>query len=525
MTENTQRLWGRRKPRQTAKPGMPREKLRWDITNDKRAHDDMPEVLAHPAMPYRPYSRDHTLCLLVPGSTGEAPRVVPGDAATLVSYLSQYVDTFGSKTVGKGDSAKDVQTPKLISEKVCKAAANNIHFPYPPLRNIVTSPVILRDGSLLTEPGYHAPSGLFLHLGDDLPQVPDRPTDAEVEEARTFLVHRVLGDFEFVERSDLANYLGYLFTPLLREYVGGITPVFFIKADNPGSGKSYLAKFGGVVFGIARMPWPKDNEEEVRKQITAVLHSSAEPYILIDNVPAGTLVKSPQLAELLTSDTWSDRPLGFSRMVKMDNNRVWVMTGNNISMGGDVGRRSIPVRLTCSAPHPEDRDPEQFSVGDLLDWAAEHRGEVLHAMLVLASSWLAGGAKEGKATLACFDRWAKVTSGFLNHIGVEGFLEHRTAIVTAQSTDAEAWEALLIAWYGVHGNNWLGAAEIANNATFEDLLAETGCGYLNARTLGSELRSHAGRWYGSYRILRKTDSHSKTARWCVEKNGGQSPRG
>ncbi|MFB7353464.1 hypothetical protein [Streptomyces gardneri] len=520
MTEQNMRWPRRNRPEPTSKPQKPAEKPRWDITNDKRAYDDIPAILTHPQMPYRPFSRDKTLLLLVPGEGDEPPTSVPGDATTLVSYLSSYIDTYGVRTVGKGENMKQEESPKLISEKVCKAAANGIDFPYPTLTAIITSPVVLPDGTLLAEPGYHEPSGLFLHLGETIPDIPDVPTEADVAAAKKLLVETVLGDFEFVHASDLPNYLGLLFTPLLRFYAGGLVPLFYITADNPGSGKSYLLKLVGTLFGYAPMPWPKDNEEEIRKQITAILHSSAEPLILIDNVPEGTLVKSPQLASLLTYEEWSDRPLGFTRMVRMDNNRIWGMTGNNISMGGDMPRRVVGIHLTCSAPHPEDRDPAQFAVGDLLHWARAHRGEVLHAMLVLVASWLAAGAKEGSATLACFDRWAKVTSGFLDHIGVQGFLDERRELAGGRCVDGEAWEALLIAWHAKHGSTWVSAADVSNDPGFEELLAEVDTGYLDAKALGKELRGKLGRWYGDYRVAKKMDSKSKTARWRVEKHGG-----
>ena len=60
----------------------------------------------------------------------------------------------------------------------------------PVLAAIVTAPVFGKDGSLVTEPGYHAATRLLYEPppGFRLPAVPERPTQAETDAARTLLL-------------------------------------------------------------------------------------------------------------------------------------------------------------------------------------------------------------------------------------------------------------------------------------------------------------------------------------------------
>ncbi len=85
------------------------------------------------------------------------------------------------------------------------------------------------------------------------------------------------------------------------------------------------------------------SDDEWRKRVTSVLRE-APAIVVLDNVT--TTLDSGALAALLTSEFWSDRILGSSRLVTFPNRTLWIVTGNNISMSGEL---TPPHRADASA--------------------------------------------------------------------------------------------------------------------------------------------------------------------------------
>jgi hypothetical protein len=56
--------------------------------------------------------------------------------------------------------------------------------------------------------------------------------------------------------------------------------------------------------------------------------------VQFDNV-SGTL-RSSIMSGPLTSNVWDDRKLGVMDMARCVNDRFWIMTGNNVALGGDL---------------------------------------------------------------------------------------------------------------------------------------------------------------------------------------------
>ena len=86
-----------------------------------------------------------------------------------------------------------------------------------------------------------------------------------------------------------------------------------------------------------------------------MLTQTSGAVAILDNIPNAGMVRSAQLSNLLTVETWSDRPLGVTMNVSAPNNRLWVITGNNIMLGGDLPRRALWVTIDPNHPRPEQR--------------------------------------------------------------------------------------------------------------------------------------------------------------------------
>ncbi|MEH1017976.1 hypothetical protein V6U90_33595, partial [Micromonospora sp. CPCC 206060] len=291
---------------------------------------------------------------------------------------------------GDPEVYEDEVTPprEVLSAVLARKTWPNV----PPLRGIIGAPVLRRDGTLLQRPGYDPATGLYLASKVALPPVPEAPTPQQVHDARTFLLGRFLRDFPWASPADRANYVALLATPILRHYTRSLTPFALIDATMPASGKSILTAGPGMLYGQRMMPWA-DSEEELRKSITAVLAEQVG-VVIWDNVPEGSVIDSAVLAQLVTNGVWSDRQLGASRNIATVNDRLWMATGNNLQVGGDMASRTVRVHLDPNMPHPELRDQTGFGIPHLDQWITDPTNQltVLWHLLVLVLDWTRHGA-------------------------------------------------------------------------------------------------------------------------------------
>jgi hypothetical protein len=291
------------------------------------------------------------------------------------------------KTGEKKYRAVEALTPQRPVERAYNAAVMGEDAPHVRnLQGVTHTPVLRRDGTVLSEPGYD-PVSRLLYLpnnGLKVPPIPEFPTDEKRDQAREKILF-LIKDFPFVSEDHRANFVGAIFTPLLKPLAPPPYQFLFITAPNPGSGKGFLAEILGGLHGrVMRGEMPRD-AEELRKTITSVLLSTTAPIVQFDNL-RGT-VKSSVLEGLLTTAEWSDRHLGHNEDISVKNDRFWIATGNNAHLGGDMARRVLVAEIDPKMPNPETRtfdiNPKRY--------VADHRGELLAAILTIARGWVVAG--------------------------------------------------------------------------------------------------------------------------------------
>lgn len=400
------------------------------------------------------------------------------------------------------------------------------------LRGVTHTPMLRRDGTVLDLPGYDDATG-FLYLPDRglaVPRVSDQPNRSEVGRARSFVLGMVC-DFDFVTPSDLANFVGTLASPLLRHALSGPFAGVVIEAPQRGSGKSLLASLYRVTHGaVTRIETPP-SEAEFEKELGAIFDTTTAPVIHFDNV-TGTL-RSPVLAGVLTSKTYGIRRLGSSERIETVNDRMFIFTGNNLSLGGDLARRMIHVRIDPGVPQPEMRTG--FKITDLEGWAESHRGELLWALLTIARAWYADG-RPGLPAEPRADTFAQVresVGAMLSHAGFGGTFDAQETKPDDDGEDSQDWATFLTAVHAVFGTQKWRARDVVDKTRRSDAFDSDDTksircsdlpGELPARharfddvskSLGRWLANHRNQFAGGYRVVQ--DGSDKWGKfWRIE---------
>jgi hypothetical protein len=451
--------------------------------------------------------------------------------AVLAALLAEYAYVYRLKT-RKSDTGQPEQYPEEVTpprEILSSVLAGKTWPNLAPLRGIIGAPVLRRDGTLLQAPGYDPATGLYLATKVDLPPVPDHPTAEQVRAARTFLLGRFLRDFPWSGPADRANYVALLATPILRHFTRSLTPFALVDATMPASGKTILTAGPGMLYGQRVLPWTY-SDEELRKSITAVLTEQVG-VVIWDNLAEGSVIDSPILAQLVTGGVWSDRPLGTSRNIATVNDRLWMATGNNLQVGGDMASRTVRVHLDPNMPRPEQRDQSGFGIPHLDKWITVPANQltVLWHLLVLVLDWTGNGAPRAAGmSMRQFTPWAQALGGFLTHHGIEGFLTN-LADVRAIDEDEQRWGAFLACWHERHGSNPSTSADLRRDAEpmhlgsdvhdpWDGQFITTPAGRLpNPLQLGRLLTGQAGRWRGNHVLRTGPHERGNRAVYWVER--------
>jgi hypothetical protein len=467
-------------------------------------------------------------------TTDAQTSVTPISPDSLRRLLAEHADVYRTKATSSGGTAIIPASPGVAT---CKAVLTATSWPgLPPLISLIGTPAFRPDGTVLQTPGYDPATGLYYapQGGAPLPAVPDVPDVVDIRRARSFLVNLVLADFPWASPGDRANFIALLISPILRPYIGGLIPLGAISASDRGSGKTLLADIIGTLYGATVRPWVP-NDDELRKAITATLMKSSAVTVF-DNVGEYDAVDAPSLAKLLTSPAWDDRILGRSEEARLINDRLWLVTGNNIRFGGDIAQRTVLVHLDPDCPRPDLRSG--FLIPDLDEWLEDpdNRAKLLHSLLVLARAWIVAGAPKADHAMRSFRRWARATGGFLAFHDISGFLTNASEL-EQQDDEAAQWAHFLTAWHDRYGSavktstdlrqstqggqSIFGPADDPWNGAFitrQDGTLPTATG------LGKMLASRRGRYFGD--LVLKGEFHRKQKIWFyrVEQHGeNESP--
>ncbi|MGR3493294.1 MAG: DUF7146 domain-containing protein [Shimia sp.] len=337
----------------------------------------------------------------------------------------------------------------------------------PVLAGIVNTPVFGRNGTLLTTPGYH-PDARLLYVpapGFAVPDIPARPTSAEVAAARTMICEDLLGDFPFTGDAERSHVVALLLLGFLRGMIDGPTPLHLIEKPAPGTGATLMVDaITGILTGAgASVMTEGRDDEEWRKRVTAKLRQIPS-IVLIDNLRA--TLDSSALAAALTAPFWEDRILGHSEMARLPIRCLWIATGNNPEFSNEMARRLVRIRLDPHTDRPWQRS--DFRHPDLMSWVRANRARLVAACLTLCQAWIAAGRPRGGRSIGSSENWAHVLGGVLEVAGIPGFLGNLEEMMESSDSEGAAWNAFIGAWWDRFGTAEVTAAEVYDIALFCD---------------------------------------------------------
>lgn len=315
-----------------------------------------------------------------------------------------------------------------------------------PLNGVTHTPLLRAGGGMITEPGYDTESGFLYVPNGAIPVTLTNPTADEVR-AAVGRVRQLVAEFTWSGEHDEANFLGALITPLMRLVTPPPYKALAIGAHQRGSGKSLLAQVLRTVHGGTLRTWPA-SEEELGKQITSILVGTTAVICQFDNIRG--LIRSGKLDALLTTRDITDRVLGSTNDTHMVNDRMWVFTGNNMVLGGDLDRRVVWTMIDPGVERPEDRTG--FSIPNLAQHVELHRVTILADLLTMLAAWDSAGRPTGEPTADSFGPWVAAVRGILDVCEVPGTFDHADSRSDSVDPDAEEAAAFLEAIQGLFGD-------------------------------------------------------------------------
>jgi hypothetical protein len=306
----------------------------------------------------------------------------------------------------------DIDPPLQLVRMVL---ARERRWAIPRVGGIITTPTLRIDGSLLATPGYDPRSELYLQPGLQLPPISERPTREQARGALKKLID-LLSEFSFSDKDGKKKLsrsvaLSGLLTASIRGSLP-TAPIHLVRADTPGTGKSYLID----VFAMIATGWfcpvitASKSLEETEKRIGSVLLDGI-PLVSLDNCMHD--LGGELLCQLSERPVIKIRILGQSAMPSCECRTAVFASGNNVTFKEDMVRRGLVCDLEALDERPELREFK----GDALEAAAANRGDYLAAVLTIIRAYLVAGAPRVCGPLGSYTAWSTMVRSSLIWLG------------------------------------------------------------------------------------------------------------
>ena len=430
--------------------------------------------------------------------------------AGFVIDVEQYLDTgiYMSDESGNPVFVRDSMYRGHAENALTSDAARRL---LPHIKGIaeISLPYFVNNELKFTPPGYDPGVGYWTDT--NAPEIVTMPVSC----AKETLVS-LFSEFCFLEPElDIARAVAYILTPMLRVIVGeNRAMIFFASGNRPGVGKDYLLGLAPLIY-TGREPGfyaPCCDDDEYRKQIFSIC-AAGERFFLTSNLKGH--LSSPALEQAATLPFFSGRTLGKSEQKTYPNLAVYGLSSNGLTISEDMERRILDIRLEF---YEEDIKKRRFK-RDLYEYVKANRPKILSALMSLVVHWYEQGAKPGPSGVPNFVTWSQIISGILPECGFANPFDERREITASMKSsgnhDEDNLKKLCAEWYTTFGFNQVSAADLRKLAQTNELFQYFDFEQRRYQVIFSKmLQSHAGRYYGGYKIC--VDASSKYNRYFLE---------
>jgi len=395
----------------------------------------------------------------------------------------------------------------------CGIMAARPLWKFPKLKGVADTPILdPATDRLIAVDGYDPETQLILTLGDmrAWPGIPPEPTDVQLEDA-VMRLWKPFKKFPFDSAVSTGVYFSALLSTAVRQLLK-TSPGIAVDSPVAGSGKTLLCKCGAALAGeeAGLLPDARDNEE-IRKRLLPLLRQGKRVLIL-DNITG--VLESSALCVLLTSEVYQDRILGASETVSIPTRTQLFISGNNISLKGDLCRRILKCRIDPNSATPWKR---KFDF-DPVDYCKRNRLQMIADALTIVRAGIQRGPKMTDRT-ASFELWSDSVRRSvllvrnLDLIGVDDPVESITESYELDPETAKL-DALMNAWLYVFEDKVVSVANLIRQAEIESnfnpekpelqdaLLEIAGEGKnINSRRLGRWIERNRDRIVGDLKII------------------------
>jgi hypothetical protein len=302
---------------------------------------------------------------------------------------------------------------KDCPEEIAGTIVRQGSWPFRELNAISAVPVLRPDLSVWTTPGYDIDTGVLYQPTMGIPPIIDRPTvdDALAALAR---LREPFNQFPYSTPVSEAVFLSHIITAVIRASFD-TSPLFFYTAPIAGTGKTLLAQMPQLIAtGTVPANSPYSEREELRKVLFAAL-LAGDSCLILDNIPNGHKLRSPELCMFATAVSYADRMLGASKRREMPNRCTVVLTGNNITPVSDVARRAEVCLLDVNAESARDRD---FRISDLKAYVRERRLQLIVDVFTIVRAYAFAGWPHVARPLESFEQWSRLARDPLVWLGL-----------------------------------------------------------------------------------------------------------
>jgi putative DNA primase/helicase len=382
---------------------------------------------------------------------------------------------------------------------------------FPDVSGVSGVPVLHEDGSICWS-GYDPRTKVVVCAPGKWPKIPERPTREQALAALVPLEALIEG-FPFAEGTDRSVALAGMLSAVLRPSLP-TCPGFAYTATTRGSGKSKLAEVDAVLATgrpPAALAWTAKDEENEKRLVGAQL--SGVPAICLDNLEVQ--LRGTALTSAISQGEVFVRALGSSTMCSIETRALILVTGNNLVIQGDLNRRFLVCRIDPEVERPELR---RFAFDPVI-WAAEHRIELVSALLTIAR-WGAGESHDA-APIGSFEVWSRRVRDPLLALGLPDPCACLD-VLHREDPEREAAAELLREWRRVFGQHPTTVAESIRAASRDDALRDAldavagAPGGLSAKRVGRYLLRIRGRLFGEFVVRQHRDLAGNCASWAVE---------